>query len=139
MPATTATGSIFQGPADWASWSLDPQDEEERYKVREYVNPDLEDDAVNTPVEPRELDIGSYEKRQEPRLRNEADDQIAIGERPTHKHELTRRGLALYESDARDYREAVKRYEKHKTAITHIHMWVKSYLAPGQNLLYFGN
>ena len=63
MPATAATGSIFQGPADWASWSLDLQDEAERHKVWKYVNPDLEDDAVNTPVEPRELDIGSYEKQ----------------------------------------------------------------------------
>ena len=33
----------------------------------------------------------------------------------------------------------MKRYEKHETAITHIHAWVKSHLAPGQNLLYFGN
>ena len=63
MPAIAAIGSIFQGPADWASWSLDLQDEAERHKVWDYVNPDLDDDGVDAPEEPEELDIGDYEKR----------------------------------------------------------------------------
>jgi len=88
---------------------IDLRNEAEQYGVWDCVDP--ENDDAEEPDQPEPLDIVAYEKRLEPHLRNEAgqEEQVDVGQRSKHKHELTKRGLT-HESEARDYREAMKLY-----------------------------
>ena len=105
------------------------------------------------PGKPQEPKIADYEKRREPAVRETRastaatrsatpgllPDEVDHGGVPINKRELTSRGLMLFESEQRDYREQLKEYKEIKVGITHVDSWVFNHLAPEEKVQFFGN